>query len=77
MKNVKVYSTPTCPYCDMVKDFLKENGVKFKAVDVQSNREAAQEMIKKSGQMAVPVIEIDGEFVIGFDKVKLKELLNL
>ena len=74
---VKVYSTPTCPYCKRVKEFLKENNVNFIDIDVSSNREAVQEMIDKSGQMGVPVIEIDDEIIIGFDKQKIKEVLNL
>jgi len=74
---VKVYSTPTCPYCKRVKEFLEENNVDFTDVDVSVNREAVQEMIDKSGQMGVPVIEIDDEIIIGFDKQKIKEVLNL
>ena len=54
MSNVKVYSTPTCPYCHMVKDFLKEKGVEFEDIDVASDQAAAKEMIGKSGQMGVP-----------------------
>lgn len=77
VKHVRIFSTPSCPYCDMVKDFLKENGVKFKEVNVQEDRKAAQEIVKRSGQMGVPVIEIDGELVVGFDEVKLRKLLNL
>lgn len=77
MKKVKVYSTPTCPYCTMAKDFLKEHGIKFKEVDLQEDRKAAQEIVKRSGQMGVPVIEIEGELVIGFDEAKLRKLLNL
>ena len=64
---IKVYSTQTCPYCHQLKDYLKENKVEFEDIDVGSNPEKAQEMIDKSGQMGVPVTEIDGEIVIGFD----------
>jgi len=74
---VIVYSTPTCPYCDFAKDFLKENNIEFEAVDVSVDQERAQEMIQKSGQMAVPVIDVDGQIVIGFNKAKLKQLLGL
>lgn len=77
MANVKVYSTPTCPYCKMVKQFLKENNIEFEDVDVASNQTAAQEMVKKSGQMGVPVLDIDGQIVVGFDKGKIKQLLGL
>ncbi|MEE9322984.1 MAG: glutaredoxin domain-containing protein [Candidatus Aenigmarchaeota archaeon] len=77
-KKVKVYSTPTCPYCKMAKEFLKEKGIEFEDVDVSTDQEAAKEMIKKSGQMGVPQIEINGKMIIGFDREKLeKELENL
>lgn len=74
---VKVYSTPTCPYCSMAKEFLKQHNVDFLDVDVSKDQQAAQEMIRKSGQMGVPVIEINGNIVVGFDKQKLRKLLNL
>ena len=77
MTKITVYSTTTCPYCVMVKDFLKENKVEFEDINVQENQEAAQEMVKKSGQYGVPVIDIDGEIIIGFDKSRIKELLKL
>lgn len=77
MANTKVYSTPTCPYCKMAKDFLKENKVQFEDVDVSVNQAAAQEMISKSGQMGVPVLDIDGQIVVGFDKGRIKQLLGL
>ena len=76
-KEVKVYSTPTCPYCIRVKQFLKENAVIFEDIDVSMNQTAAQEMIKRSGQMGVPVIDINGELIIGFDKDKIKSALEL
>jgi glutaredoxin-like YruB-family protein len=76
-KKVKVYSTPTCPYCIRVKQFLKDGAVVFQEIDVSSDQDAAQEMIKRSGQMGVPVIDIDGELVIGFDKEKIKKILGL
>lgn len=74
---VKVYSTKVCPYCVMEKDFLKQNKIEFEDVDVSANQEAANEMVKKSGQMGVPVTEIDGEIVVGFDKEKLKKILDI
>jgi len=67
-KSVKVYSTATCPYCKMTKEFLAEKDVAFDDVDVGQNKEAAKEMVEKSGQMSVPVIDIDGEIIVGFDK---------
>lgn len=74
---VKVYSTDTCPWCMRAKDFLKENKIEFEDINVAQDQEAAQHMIEKSGQMGVPVIEVDGEMVIGFDVNKLKELLKI
>lgn len=76
-KKVRIYSTPTCPYCIRAKQFLKENTVDFEDVDVSMNHEAAQEMIKKSGQMGVPVLDINGEIIVGFDKEKIKRVLEL
>lgn len=76
-KKITVYSTPTCPYCHKLKEFLKENKIDFEDIDVASDRNKAKEMIDKSGQMGVPVIEIDGTIVIGFDKDKIKPLLGL
>lgn len=76
-KNVKVYSTSTCPYCIRAKQFLKENNINFKDIDVASDQDAAQEMIKRSGQMGVPVIDIDGKLIVGFDKEKIKEALGI
>jgi glutaredoxin 3 len=77
MANVKIYSTPTCPYCKMAKQFLNENQVQFEDIDVSSNQTAAQEMISKSGQMGVPVLDVDGQVVIGLDKARIKQLLGL
>lgn len=75
--NVTVYTTPTCPYCKMTKDFLKENKVEFKDIDVSLDHKAAQEMIEKSGQIGVPVIDINGKIIVGFDKEEIKKILNL
>ncbi|KPJ85477.1 glutaredoxin [Parcubacteria bacterium SG8_24] len=74
-KTIIVYSTPTCPYCTMAKDFLKEQGVEFKDVDVSADRDAAREMIEKSGQMGVPVIDVEGQVIVGFDQEELKKAL--
>jgi glutaredoxin-like YruB-family protein len=74
---VKIYSTPFCPHCAMVKEFLKQHGVEFEDVNVQENQEAAKEMIQKSGQSGVPVIEVNGKIIVGFDKEKLIEVLGL
>ena len=75
--NVKIYTTTTCPYCVMAKRFLKENNVKYEEVNVQENRDAAEEMIEKSGQMGVPVIDVDGTIIVGFDKKALEKALKL
>ncbi len=74
---VKVYSTPTCPYCIRAKQFLKENNIVFDDIDVSLNQPAAEEMIKNSGQMGVPVLDIDGQIIVGFDKEKIKQVLGL
>jgi len=76
-KTVNVYSTPTCPFCIRAKQYLKENSVQYTDYDVGSNPAKAQEMINKSGQMGVPVIEIDGNIIVGFDKEKIKEVLGI
>ncbi|MBI5399606.1 thioredoxin family protein [Candidatus Saganbacteria bacterium] len=77
MAKVKIFSTPSCPYCKMAKTFLAENNIAFEEIDVAANQAASQEMISRSGQMGVPVIDIDGQLVIGFDKNKVKKLLGL
>ncbi|MCX6358097.1 MAG: glutathione S-transferase N-terminal domain-containing protein [Candidatus Aureabacteria bacterium] len=74
---VKVYSTPTCPYCIRVKAYLKESGVAFEDIDVSKDRTAADEMVRKSSQMGVPVIDIDGAIVIGFQKEEIARALGL
>ena len=77
MKKVKVYSTPACPFCTVAKNFLKEHGIEFEDINVQQDLEAAQEMIRKSGQTGVPVIEIDGKIIIGFNEPRLRKELGL
>jgi len=76
-KNVKIYSTAHCPYCKMVKEFLEENNIPYEDIDVGADPKAAQEMIEKSGQMGVPVIDIDGKIIIGFDKKAISEALEI
>ena len=76
-KYVKVYSTPTCPFCIGTKQFLKENNIDFEDIDVSANQEKVQEMVQKSGQMAVPVLDIEGEIIVGFDKEKISKALGL
>lgn len=77
MATVKIYSTPTCPYCKMVKEFLAQSNILFEDIDVSSSQTAAQEMVTRSGQMGVPVLDIDGQIVVGFDKGKIKKLLGI
>jgi glutaredoxin-like YruB-family protein len=77
MKNVKIYSTPTCPWCIRTKQFLKDNNISFEDIDVSSNQQAVEEMVKKTGQMGVPVLDIEGEIIIGFDKEKIKQALGI
>ena len=72
-----VYSTITCPYCQMAKAYLKEKGVVFEEIDVSANQAKAEEMVQKSGQMGVPVIEINGEIVVGFNKPEIDRILGL
>jgi len=74
---IKVYSTPSCPYCFTLKEFLKEKNISFDDIDVSKDQAAAEEMIKKSGQMGVPVVEIDGEIIVGFDKEKISQILKI
>jgi len=76
-KKVRVYSTPTCPYCQRAKQFLKDNKIEFEDFDVSENQEKAQEMIDKTGQMGVPVIDIDGEIIVGFDKDAISKNLSI
>ena len=77
MHEVKVYSTPTCPYCHKAKDFLKEQKIKFVDYNVAEDQKRLSEMVEKSGQMGVPVIDVDGEIVVGFDVARLKKLLKI
>ena len=74
---VKIYSTPTCPWCIKTKEFFKENNIEYEEVNVSGNQEAAKEMIEKSGQMGVPVVDVDGEIIVGYDVEKLKKALKL
>ena len=75
MNDVIIYSTPTCPFCIRAKDFLRDQKVDFTEIDVSSDREKAMEMVKKSGQMGVPVLDIRGQIVVGFDEKKIQALL--
>lgn len=77
MTNVIVYSTPTCPYCHMAKDYLTEKKVEFADYDVGADTARAEEMVKKSGQMGVPVLDINGNIIVGFNRPEIDRLLGL
>lgn len=75
--DIKIYSTPTWPWCTKVKDYLKQKGINFTEYDVTKDYEKAVEMVQKSGQRGVPVIDIGGNIIVGFDKARIDELLGL
>ena len=74
---VKIYSTTWCPYCKLAKEFFKANNIKFIDINVEEDPDKAKEMIEKSGQTGVPVIDINGKIIVGFDKEKIKKALKL
>lgn len=76
-KRVTVYSTPTCSWCNTLKLWLRKNGIPFTDIDVSRNTNAAQELVNRTGQQGVPQTEINGQWVIGFDQTKLKQLLEI
>ena len=76
-KEVKIYTTPTCVYCKMSKALFEKNNIKYTEYNVAQDAKAREEMINQTGQLGVPVIEIDGKIVIGFDEPRLKELLEI
>ncbi len=75
--SVTVYSTHTCPYCVMAKDFLKQSKIQFEDVYVDDDYDKAEEMIQKSGQTGVPVLDINGKIIVGFNREAIKKALNL
>ena len=75
--SIKIYSTPSCPYCHMLKQYLDEKGFKYEDIDVAADTEAREEMVEKSGQLGVPVSDIDGKSVVGFNRDKVNELLGI
>ena len=77
MAKVTIYTTNVCPWCHKAKDFFDENGIKYSEKNVQQNREYQAELLEKSGQLGVPVIIVDDETVIGFNKERLKKILDL
>ena len=74
---IKIYSTPSCIYCKLAKEFFDKNNIKYEDVNVAEDRQAREEIVKKTQQMGVPVIEIDGQIVVGFDQQRLSELLGI
>lgn len=72
----KIYSTPSCPYCVMAKRYLVQKGVQVNDVDVSRDTAAAMEMVQRTGQMGVPVVELSGEFIVGFDRQRIDALLR-
>ncbi len=74
---IRLFSTPTCPYCVALKSFLEENKIEFQYVDVAEDQKAQKEMIAKTNQMGVPVLDIDGKWIVGFDKEKISEILDI
>ncbi|MCK9578020.1 glutathione S-transferase N-terminal domain-containing protein [bacterium] len=77
MTKVRLFTTPICPYCMTLKKFLQEKGVDFELIDVSEDLEAQNEMVEKTKQSTVPVLDIDGEFIVGFDRKAIVEKLNI
>lgn len=77
MKKIIIYTTPTCVYCKMTKAFFKEHGVSYEEKNVAADAEARREMVEKSGQMGVPVVSVDNEIMVGFDKERLSQLIGV
>lgn len=77
MPKIKIYTTPFCVYCQKAKEFFQKNNLEYQEIDVTKDDKALNEMVKKSGQMGVPVIEIENNIIIGFDHNKIKQILNL
>lgn len=73
---IVIYSTPTCHYCVMAKEYFKSNGIEYKDIDVSVDEKAANEMVEKSGQMGVPVIEVNGEIIVGFRPDLIERLMK-
>ena len=74
---VIVFSTPTCSYCNMAKQYFRRNKIRFKDVDVSRDEAAARDLVRRSGQMGVPVIDINGKLIVGFDKPQINRLLDI
>lgn len=77
MAKIKIYSTPTCPYCQMAKEYLKNNKIEYEDYNVAEDESKLKEMVNKSHQMGVPVIDVDGQIIVGFDRALLAKLLHI
>jgi len=77
MAKIRLFSTPICPYCFSLKRFLEEKGVEFEEIDVSSDEKFMNEVLEKTKQTTVPVLDIDGEFIVGFDRKKICEVLKI
>ena len=77
MAKLKIYTTPYCSYCKMAKEYFKTKGVEYEEYNVMTDEKKRDEMVSKTGQLGVPVIDIDGKFIIGFDRPKINEYLGL
>ncbi|MDK2949238.1 MAG: glutaredoxin 3 [Patescibacteria group bacterium] len=77
MARIRLFTTPICPYCFSLKKFLEEKGIEVEEIDVSENEIALEEMIKETEQTTVPVLDIDGEFLVGFDRKKICEILKI
>lgn len=73
---ISIYTTPTCSYCTMAKNWFRENGIKYTEFNVATDRRRADEMVRKSGQMGVPVLDVNGRIIVGFDKPKIEQALH-
>lgn len=74
---VLIFTTPTCAFCNQAKRYFREKGIKFKDIDVSRDAAAARDMIRRSGQQGVPVIDIGGKIIVGFDRQKINQLLGI
>ena len=77
MKSITIYSTPTCHYCNLAKDFLKQHNIKYTEYDVAADLDKRKEMVDKSGQMGVPVIDIEGQIMVGYSEDELAKTLGI
>lgn len=77
MPKIKIYSTPTCPYCHLLEDYLRSHNIAFESFDVSKDKKALKELQQKTSSLSVPVIDIDGEIIVGFDKPKIDKILKI